>query len=1057
MADFLWTFAAEETLKKVLKVAGEQIGLAWGFEEHLYNLQKWLLKAEAFLRDINTRKFHHHSVRIWVDDLQHLVYEADDLLDEIVYEHLRQKVQTSKTKKVCNFVSPSNNAFIFRRNMAKKMKTVIELLEKHYYEAAPLGLVRNESAGPEIDVISQFRETTSEVIGDHEIVGRDVEVENIVKQVIDASNQQLTSILPIVGMGGLGKTAVAKLLINHEMIRGHFHKTVWVCVSEPFIVNEILREILQNLKGISNGGDSKEVLLRELQKAMHGQRYFLVLDDVWNENAFLWDELKYCLLRITGNSENCIVVTTRSADVAKIMKTHHPSYHLSKLSDDQCWSLFKESANARGLPMTSSLEIFQKKLVKKIGGLPLAARVLGGAVKFEGDVKRWEEMLDSVLITRLEEENFIFSILKLSVDRLPSSSLKQCFAYCSIFPKDFWFTKQELIRMWIAQGFLQPQEGRNTTMENVGDVYFRILLSRCLFQDVVKDEQGIITNCKMHDLVHDIAIAISRDQNLQLNHSIILGKEHQKKESKKVSSKLRTIYFVQEIPQNVDLGVFDKIWNFVCLRVLKICLPPTDKLSESIGQLKHLRYLEITQKRIKFPKSIVLLYNLQTLQIQGSVTEDFPKNFSNLVSLRHLEFWGTVVNKMPPHLRQLTQLQTLPMFVVGLEKGCKISELGPLKDLQGILSLLHLEKVESKEEAESANLAEKNLNGLHLHWSVERKDNRYNDLEVLEGLQPTRNLQSLSINDFAGNCLPQKIMVENLRKILLCGCENCEKLPMLGQLNNLKELEIYNFHGVRSIGNQFYGNDSNQKTFFPKLEIFVLEGMKNLEQWEDQITKDDASSNVTKFPYLKRLKIIGCPKLINIPDVFGGSDENDIQHLESFSAENCNKLRKLPNLGNKLRLSHLSIGPLDKLPEEGLGHLMNLKHIRIIGCIQNYDFSFLGHHHHSLERLALREKLSSVTQLPQQLQFLTALQKLSLENFGGIEALPEWLGNFVSLQRLDLLCCQNLKQFPSKEAMLRLTKLSYLCAYECPQLQLGEGDTERVKLSHLPNIRVYLG
>ncbi|KAL4013523.1 hypothetical protein IC575_025695 [Cucumis melo] len=604
---------------------------------------------------------------MWVDDLRHLVYQADDLLDEIVYEHLRQKVHTRKMKKVCDFFSPSSNAFIFRRNMAKKMMTLVELLEKHYNEAAPLGLVVNENARPEIDVISQYRETISE-LEDHKIVGRDVEVESIVKQVIDASNNQLTSILPIVGMGGLGKTTLAKLVFKHELVRQHFDKTVWVCVSEPFIVNKILLDILQNLKGgISNGGDSKEVFLLELQKEMLGQTYFLVLDDVWNENSFLWDELKYCLLKITGNSKNSIVVTTRSA----------------------------ESANAYGLSITSNLGIIQKDLLKKIGGVPLAARVLGRAVKFEGDVERWEEMLKSVLITPLQEENIVLSILKLSVDRLPSSVLKQCFSYCSIFPKDFVFEKEDLIQMWMAQGFLQPQEGRNMIMENVGDIYFKILLSHCLFEDANETK----TKYKMHDLVHDIAMAVSKDQNWQLNHRNIL-EELKKKEIQNIACKLRTIDFIQKIPHNIDQTLFDvEIRSFVCLRVLKISI---NKLPKSIGQLKHLRYLEISRCRdaLKIPEPIVSLHNLQTLKFHYfSVILEIPTNFTNLVNLRHFKV-GTICSKMPPHLSQLTQLQTLSHFAVGFEKGCKITELGPLKNLQGSLSLLCLEKVVKRKQME---------------------------------------------------------------------------------------------------------------------------------------------------------------------------------------------------------------------------------------------------------------------------------------------------------------------------------------------------------------------
>ena len=139
----------------------------------------------------------------------------------------------------------------------------------------------------------------------------------------------------------------------------------------------------------------------------------------------------------------------------------------------------------------------------------------------------------------------------------------------------------------MAQGFLQPQEGRNVTMENVGDMYFKILLSQCLFQ--VANEIKMGEYYKMHDLVHDIAIAISRDQNLRLNPSNILEKELQKKEIQNVACKLRTIDFIQKIPHNIDHTLFDhfKIRNFVCLRILKIS---SEKLSKSIGQLKHLRF-----------------------------------------------------------------------------------------------------------------------------------------------------------------------------------------------------------------------------------------------------------------------------------------------------------------------------------------------------------------------------------------------------------------------------------------------------------------------------------
>ncbi|XP_022145126.1 probable disease resistance RPP8-like protein 2 [Momordica charantia] len=239
MAEFLWTFAVQEVLKKVVKLSAEQIGLAWGLEEELCKLTNWLLKAEAILCDINRKKLHHESVRLWVEDLQHVVHEADDLLDELVYEDLRRKVETGVMKKVRNSTSPSRNLIIFRHKMTKKIKDIIETLRKCYYEASPLGLVDEESVGGEHNDLIQIRETISK-LDDFEVVGREIEVSSIVKQVIDASEQSFTSILPIVGMGGLGKSTLAKIVFNHEVIKGHFDETIWVCVSEPFFINKIL-------------------------------------------------------------------------------------------------------------------------------------------------------------------------------------------------------------------------------------------------------------------------------------------------------------------------------------------------------------------------------------------------------------------------------------------------------------------------------------------------------------------------------------------------------------------------------------------------------------------------------------------------------------------------------------------------------------------------------------------------------------------------------------------------------------------------------------------------
>ncbi|XP_038895415.1 disease resistance protein RGA2-like isoform X2 [Benincasa hispida] len=897
--EFLWTFVVQEALKKVVKVAAQEIAVAWGFKKELEKLTKWLLKSEAILRDIITKKLYNEPVRMWVEDLQHFVYEADDLLDELVYEDLRRKAETEKIeKKVHNFFSCSHNPFLFRRKMAKRMKDITETLYKHYCEASPLGLValvghESTEARKNID-LKQIRDTTSKLKPEEVIIGREVEVSNIVKLVIESSNEHPMSIIPIVGMGGLGKTTLAKMVFNHGLVQTHFDKTLWVCVSEPFIIINILEGIFQSLTKTSSSCLNKENLLQRLQEEMRGNNYFLVLDDVWNEEAILWDNLKDCLNEIAGKPGNTIIVTTRSPDVATVMGTTS-SIHLKKLSDDLCWSLFKKGVSADGL----ELEIIREEVVTKIGGIPLVAKVLGGAVKFEGNYERWMTKFKSVVknISK-DDKDFISSILKLSVDCLPLLSLKQCFAYCSNFPKDYKFCKESLIQTWIAQGFIQPQEEDNELMmEDIGEGYFDLLLSRSLFEVVDEDSNERTTHFKMHDLIHDIACAISNQVESNLHNS-----------SEKSVRKLRTII------HDIDNSICDKFEDLVCLRVLVFALHPGWDVSlfNSIGIIaKHLRYLEIKQcyHELKYSlESIAMLYNLQTLKL--GVGASLPTNLRKLVKLRHLEFKDIGDGKMPLHMRQLIHLQTLTAFFVG-EDGCKIEELGPLKNLKGSLDLGSLGEVKSKEEAMGARLIEKkNLTKLAFYWnsSSEEEDN-LNELEVLEGLQPHNNLQSLSILHYNGQAFPNNIFVEGLVHIMLHGCMKCEMLPMLGQLPNLEELVISEVDSVKSIGREFYGsNNSNQRVCFPKLKKFSLMYMENLENWEDVPNDTSEDNPAIELPQqlgylttLKLLEIFGFEGIEALPDWL-----ENLACLEELKLYYCKNLKWLPSKHVMLSLTKLN-------------------------------------------------------------------------------------------------------------------------------------------------------
>ncbi|XP_022925379.1 putative disease resistance protein RGA3 [Cucurbita moschata] len=624
MAEFLWTFAVQEVLKKTLKLAAEQVGLAWGFKDELLKMKDSLLMAQAILTDVEKMKVDLNSLKLWVKKLEDIVFKADVLLDELAYEDVRSKVEIGKDMMVRNFFSFSKNFFVFRLKIANEITTVTKKLDELVSTKCPLGCVATTFNEIETETdLNQVRETDSfpDEIG---VIGRETEVSNIVDKLLALKNQETLVVLPIVGTGGLGKTTLVKEVFHHDMIRKNFDTTIWVCVSDHFKINKILRAIVGSLNPTFGGSDERELILRELKSLLSVKKYFLVLDDVWNEEPVLWNELRACLLKISQNVGSAIVVTTRSDKVAEIMETNY-RHHLRQLSDHHCWSLFEECAFRSDLSIIPI--VIRELLVKKFGGIPLVVKVLGGMVKSCKNDDELQSTLENLVRIELPKENLILSTIKLSVDRLPSSSLKQCFAYCSNFPPDFCFYKEALVQMWIAQGFIQLPNGSNVTMEDIGVMYFDILLSRSLFQDVFKDKRGKIIYCKMHDHIHEVACAISNDQNLR-RHLVTNGKS-ESDEVLSIRQRRRIVYCCE----NVHFDNRDMIINFIYLRVLIIDYGFITELSDTIGKLKHLRYLDISKSGINtLPKSIVLLYNLQTLKLGRDVK--LPTKLRKLVNFK---------------------------------------------------------------------------------------------------------------------------------------------------------------------------------------------------------------------------------------------------------------------------------------------------------------------------------------------------------------------------------------------------------------------------------------
>ncbi|KAJ7949199.1 Disease resistance protein [Quillaja saponaria] len=332
--------------------------------------------------------------------------------------------------------------------------------------------------------------------GEEEVIGREEEKKAVIELLLNTSVKEHVSVVSVVGIGGQGKTALTQLVYNDKIIHDNFELKMWVCVSDDFNVQSIVAKIVR-----CPTNTEIEQLQQDLRKKIEGKRYLLVLDDVWNENNERWVKLKSLL--IGGANGNQIIIATRSERVAEITRTIS-SFHLKGLNKDKSWALFARVAfESEEETHNRDLIVIGEEIVRKCMEVPLARRTIGSMLYFNNSEEDLLYLKNTDLVKINPKNNDIFPILKLSYDHF-EPHLKTCFAYCSLFPKDYPINKKKLIQLWMAQGFIQPLD-ENKCMEDTGEEYFMDLYWRSFFQEIQRDECVDIRSCKMHDLIHDLA------------------------------------------------------------------------------------------------------------------------------------------------------------------------------------------------------------------------------------------------------------------------------------------------------------------------------------------------------------------------------------------------------------------------------------------------------------------------------------------------------------------------------------------------------------------------
>ncbi|XVF06560.1 hypothetical protein REPUB_Repub06bG0059800 [Reevesia pubescens] len=433
---------------------------------------------KAVLSDAAKRQHQNDMLRLSLGKLRDVFYDAEDVLDEFRCEALRKKLMNrgSSSTKMVRFPSISI-PFAFPLRMGLKIKRINERLDTIAidFKRFNLGLIGESEQVKNRPVI--LRDTHSFVISSN-VIGRDQDKENIINLLVQPRDpvENNIPVIPIVGIGGLGKTTLAQFVYNDERVTRCFPLKLWVCVSELFDVARLLCEIICCINHERCDGLPINALLTLLQSLIKGQRFLLVLDDVWNENRVKWNELKDLLVKLDDFRQSKIIVTTRSSEVASVMGTTVP-YELKGLEHQDCLSLFAKWAfNKEGeAELYPNLMIIGDEIVKKSKGVPLAVRTLGSLLQSKTRQRDWESIRDNDFWKLDRQEDGILAMLKLSYNHLPPH-LKRCLAYLSLFPKDTDYDTDYIIQFWMANGLLEPpNQKEDKHEEDIGLQYFKDL------------------------------------------------------------------------------------------------------------------------------------------------------------------------------------------------------------------------------------------------------------------------------------------------------------------------------------------------------------------------------------------------------------------------------------------------------------------------------------------------------------------------------------------------------------------------------------------------------
>jgi disease resistance protein RPM1 len=847
---------AEAGLKSVASKLQKQLPGMLEVNNRMRLLQSDFSMMQAFISQVDVQRCQDKVLESWLEQVRQAAHEAEDIVDVYIYLIGQMEGTDSFLKRALNRVTDANKW----RQLAAQAKFLEDRLKKitETKDRFDISLADRRRDNPSI--YSSRHQLVSEhsyLNNDDDLVGNAEEMECLAKWLSDGRKDR--TIISISGMGGLGKTTIASSIYKKAEIKRMFICRAWISVSQSYRVKDLLKRIVLQLmaknENIPDGIDTMDCvnLVELLQRYLQGRRYLIVLDDVWSRGS--WPLLDNAFIK--NNNGSRIVVTTRIQAVASLADPNR-EMKLSFLPKEEAWTLFCRKAFSRledrSCPL--NLKICAERIVDKCQGLPLALVALGSLLSYKDmDELEWELFYSQLRwqLSNNPELSWFASVLNLSYNDLPSY-LKNCFLYCGLFPEDYQIERKRLIRLWIAEGFVEHR-GPEMTLSDIASCYLKELVDRSLLQVVKRNEYGRPKRFQMHDLMRDISLTISKKEKFAstwdcpISGSICDGSRRVSVQTDsnlmqiaRSSAQLRSIVvFVQE--ESVSWFRF----CYPCFRLLRVlCLRHchVQHVPDNVSNLFNLHYLDLGYKKLKeIPRFIGKLSNLQILYLKGQILE-FPSDITMLKKLQHLlidvgRFGSSASNKIC-HLELLQTLKNIEAnnFVV--------KKLGCLTRMRsfGIRKLLGSY---NKDLWTSLNKFT-SLNSLSV--TAADRDRDILDLAELKSLSYLEKLM-LSGKLEKGTIPPVFGHFPKLKSLRLCfsGLHN-DPLPLFSVMfQNLGHLNLYRcYEGTRlafCVGS------------FPKLRHLYLGSLNMLREVEI----DDGAMQC-----LHRLELWGLKCLVSVPE-----------------------------------------------------------------------------------------------------------------------------------------------------------------------------------------------